>query len=371
MRKSRVLLAMPLVALAAWPIGSASADDPPPPNDAFASPTMIEALPFQEVVDTTTAEAGDPEDEIAQFACDSPPPSATVWYTVTVDVTQWIGLSSAPSTYSSGFNVLVDVGGELVCVGGGPVEIFFLAEAGVEYIIQVIDDQGDGGGNGGQLDVSAVSLGEPLPEACPGIAPNDPRLPPGLNLIVGTDDAETIEGTDGDDLIFAKGGDDVVNAGAGNDVIFGCDGGDTIDAGSGDDFIIGDSADFFGNPTSDSGGDDTILGGSGMDEIRGGPGDDTIDGGNSDDVIFANQGDDDVSGGNGDDLVIGGFGDDVVDGGNGADEVIGGPGSDELLGGNGADFLLGDYPNGRPDESPHTDTCDGGRGRNEVIACEA
>ncbi|MFT7649032.1 MAG: hypothetical protein ACI8Y4_003788 [Candidatus Poriferisodalaceae bacterium] len=82
------------------------------------------------------ATTGEPEDLAAQEACGSPPPDATVWYSLTVDETLRVLLSSVPPTYSSGFNVVVEGPGGFECVGGGPVEINFLADPGTTYLIQ-------------------------------------------------------------------------------------------------------------------------------------------------------------------------------------------------------------------------------------------
>ena len=369
MRRSRIALVLPF-ALVGVVVPVYTAQAAAPSNDLFVNSKPI-TPGFSEVIDTTEATAGEPEDAAGQAACDSPEPFATVWYTLTVDSTQWVTVSSVPPTYSSGFNVLVDHGPEgWECITGGPIETYFVAVPGVTYYVQVIDDQLDGGGNGGTLTFNAISGGEPEPEICPGLIPNDPQIPPGINRVFGTDGDDHLRGTKGDDLIIGLAGDDEIDGRGGNDIIFGCDGDDEIDGGKGDDFIIGDSADFFGNPTSTSGGDDEIDGGRGNDEIRGGPGDDEIDGGPGDDGLFGNQGNDEMDGERGDDFVVGGYGDDEVEGGPGNDMVFGAFGNDEVEGGRGDDFVSGDLPNGQEDPNPNHDECDGGRGNDELVFCE-
>lgn len=386
--RTRLTLATALAAAAvigpAGPSHAATA----PANDLFANATPI-VLDFAEQIDTTMATTGEPEDLAAKDACGSPPfdsplpPDATVWYSLTLpgDQPERVLISAVPPTFvTPGFNVVVDTPEGFVCVAGGPVETAFVAEPGVTYYIQSIDDQipedWDGSPdsldtvNGGTLNFSATSLGTPLPDVCPGIAPDDPQLPPGLNLIIGTDGDDELRGTSGDDLIFGLGGDDKINGRGGNDVIFGCGGDDEINGGDGDDFIIGDSADFFGDPTSTNGGDDEINGGRGDDEIRGGPGDDEMQGGAGFDGIFGNQGDDEINGGRDDDFVVGGFGDDTVNGGPGDDGVFGGFGDDTVNGGNGDDFVNGDAPNGQPDPNPNVDECNGGGGNDILEFCE-
>lgn len=368
MRRSRIALVLPFAFIGVV-VPSSVASAAAPANDLFADATPI-VLDFAEVVDTTEATAGEAEDLAAQAACNSPEPAATVWYTLTVDSVQWVILSSEPPTYSSGFNVVVDTGDGFECVAGGPVRTWFIGEPGVTYIIQSLDDQLDGGGNGGTLNFSATSGGAPEPEICPGLIPNDPFFPPGLNRVFGTEGPDHLRGTPGDDLIIGLGGDDVMRGLGGNDIIIGCDGDDTIRGGPGDDFIVGDSADFFGDPGSTSGGDDDIRGGPGNDEIRGGPGNDDIHGNAGDDGLFGNQGDDDMSGDGGDDFMGGGFGNDIVRGGGGSDFVSGGFGDDDLSGGGGDDFLTGDLPNGEEDPFPNEDTCNGNGGFDVLQFCE-
>ena len=367
MRRPSIALALPLALIGvALPTSAASAA--PPLNDAFLDAKPI-TLDFTEDVDTSEATNDDPEDEAARAACNAPTSDASIWYTLTVESTQWVILSSSLESYSSGANALIDTGDGFECIAGGPGGSYFIGEPGVTYYIQVIDDQLDGGGNGGDVTFSAVSGGEPEPEICPGLIPNDPGAPP-LNVIVGTDGHDVLRGTPGDDLIIGRAGDDDINGRGGNDVIIGCDGDDHIHGGGGDDVIFGDSFDFFGDPTSTSGGNDVIRGGPGDDEIRGGPGDDHIHGGSGDDGLFGNQGDDDISGNGGSDFLGGGFGNDLVTGNGGDDFVSGGFGDDELRGGGGDDFITGDLPNGQEDVDPNHDHCNGGGGTNEIVFCE-
>ncbi len=365
MRRSRIALVAPLAFIGVV-VPTSVASAAPPPNDMFINATPI-TLDFTEVVDTTEATADDPEDA-AGFSCGAPAVDASIWYRLTVDSTQWVIMSTSLDSYSTGANAFVYAGTDLECIAGGAGGSYFIAEPG-EYIIQVIDDQLDGGGNGGIVEVSFVSGGAPELEICPGVIPNDPGAPP-LNLIVGTEGDDVLKGTPGDDLIIGRGGDDYIKGRGGNDVILGCDGDDTIRGGAGDDVIFGDSLDFFGDPTSTSGGNDDIRGGKGNDEVRGGPGDDHIHGNAGDDGLFGNQGDDDIDGNGGNDFLGGGFGNDWVRGGGGDDFVSGGFGDDELRGGGVDDFITGDLPNGQEDPEPNHDHCKGGRGMNEIVFCE-
>ena len=386
MRRYRSALVIPIV-VGSTLAASSAAHATPPDNDLFAD-RMIVAAGDTVVVDTTEATTGEPEDFDAKEACGSPPfgvpdpPDATVWFSLTVPADEWILLSAAPPAFvTPGFNVLVDTGVGLTCETGGPVEQLFLARGGVEYLIQSIDDQipedwdgtpeGLDTEHGGILTMNVISLGAPGPEICPGIYTNDPRLPPGFNVIVGTDSDDVLDGTPGDDAIVGKDGNDTINGHGGNDFLFGCGGDDVVDGGDGDDMVIGDSADYFGDPTSTSGGNDTLTGGDGNDDVQGGPGNDDVAGNSGDDGVFGNQGDDIVNGNNGSDFLGGGYGNDVVNGGQGDDGVTGGPGDDRLNGGEGDDFMTGDFPNGMSDPTMNVDHCNGAQGDDEIIFCEA
>lgn len=155
-----------------------------------------------------------------------------------------------------------------------------------------------------------------LPAACP---PLDSAAPHGgYNLIVGTDDDDSLTGTEKPDLIFGLGGHDTIQGGNQDDCLVG---------GDGDDVIGGDR--------EGENGQDVLLGGPGRDEL---------------------------DGGNGKDLLHGGEDDDTLDGRNGQDEVRGGTGDDVLYGSNSTDLLHG---------GDGTDTCTGGRAPDVYVECEA
>ena len=342
----------------------------PPSNDTFEGRTVIQSLPFSEVLDTSEATT-DEFDAAAGAQCQGPPATdAAVWYEVTVTEDSIVTVDLSGTDYTAG--VLVFSGNPIQLEDCAPGGIEFFALAGVPHYLMIIDDQGDEGGNGGELHIAVDSFLPPMDEVCPGIFLDDPSVA-GLNVVMGTEGNDVLVGTNGPDLIVGLGGDDHISGLGGDDQIAGCDGDDTIDAGSGDDLVTGDSLDFFGDPGA-SGGNDIINGGSGNDELLGGAGDDTIDGGSGNDGVIGNQGDDYLNGGPGDDFVAGGFGEDHVDGGNGEDFVSGGWDSDTVIGGNGKDFLNGAAPAFGPGEEPDVgsvDVCVGENGKDEVINCEA
>jgi len=184
-----------------------------------------------------------------------------------------------------------------------------------------------------------------------------------LFLIVGTDQADTIDGKEGDDQIYG---------GAGNDILIGGPGADFMDGGLGDDTYFVDNADdrisedtlhegggidlvkatvsyrlpgaaddsqLFGVPGKadnrienltllDAGG---AINGSGNEYdnvISGNSFNNTLRGGDGNDSLFGFDGEDRLFGGDDNDLLSGGFKNDMLDGGSGADQMFGGDGDD-------------------------------------------
>jgi hypothetical protein len=145
---TRTVFAVPLV-VGALAFSGPAALAAAPSNDTFAGATAA-AIGFTEVLDTTAATT-DADDAQLNASCGAPATDASVWYSfidtgVIVDVSQ--------SSYSAG--VLVGVGsqGNLQSVTCGPFTVVFGATAGTTYYVLAIDDQGDGGGNGGLLNIS-------------------------------------------------------------------------------------------------------------------------------------------------------------------------------------------------------------------------
>ena len=131
--------------------------------------------------------------------------------------------------------------------------------------------------------------------------------------------------------------------GSGNDVIVGSNESDTLEGGAGVDFIFG------------QGGDDLIRGNGDIDYLYGEDGNDQVQGDSGDDVIYGGAGDDQLKGGsgsdvaygeNGNDRLLGGDGNDLLFGGNGIDALYGAAGADELNGGPDSDRFLDSYTNG-------------------------
>ena len=366
MNRRRGILVLSLF-LTVWLIpGTAMAD--PPSNDEVAGAVVIDALPFHATQDTTMATVSEAELAIAQ-QCQGPPDyAAGVWYTMTAPADGGFGIDGGATDYSVGFLVYAGTPDALELItcfpGGGPVFV----EAGTSYYILVIDDQGDGGGNGGTLDMHVFDLGA---ELCPGLFEADPVLASG-NLIMGTEDDDVLEGTSGRDIIIGLGGHDTIHALGGDDVVFGCDGDDHIDGGPGHDELHGDAFGYFGNPGYEGGGDDFVTGRGGNDLVWGGAGDDTLRGGTGHDFVVGHQGNDIVKGHRGNDDLLGGLGDDIIEGHKNDDFLSGGWGADVLKAGRGNDVMNGAPPAFGPGEDPEPDVpdeCLGGGGADIAFNC--
>lgn len=130
----------------------------PPSNDVFANASVV-TVGFSQVLDTTGATT-DSDDAQLNASCGAPATDASVWYAITgTDTAVVVGVSA--SNYSAG--VLVGVGsqGNLQTVACGPGAVSFFAAAGTTYYVLAIDDQVDGGGNGGSLNIQFSAIPPP------------------------------------------------------------------------------------------------------------------------------------------------------------------------------------------------------------------
>jgi hypothetical protein len=124
-----------------------------PVNDTYAGRTVIGTVPFTTTVDTSQATT-DADDAELNATCGAPATDASVWFEYTAAADSGLIIDVSASSYTAG--VLVGTGGPghwtiAVC---GPDAVFLPAVAGQTYAILAIDDQGDGGGNGGTLQMS-------------------------------------------------------------------------------------------------------------------------------------------------------------------------------------------------------------------------
>lgn len=126
-----------------------------PSNDLFANATVA-SVGFSETIDTTQATT-DADDAQLNSSCGAPATDASVWYAIQgTDQTVIVDVSA--SDYSAG--VLVGVGsqGNLATVSCGPGAVAFYAASGTTYYVLAIDDQTDGSGNGGSLNISFTEI---------------------------------------------------------------------------------------------------------------------------------------------------------------------------------------------------------------------
>lgn len=159
MRKTRALLAtmtltVPTV-LAASPALAAA-----PTNDVLAGATPI-SLGVSQVLDTTEATT-DADDVAVNLTCGAPATDASVWYSFTPTVDSPVIVDVSTSTYSAGVIIATGDAAGLTTIMCGPSTVVFAATAGTAYSILAFDDQFDGGGNGGTLDIS-LSVGPAAP----------------------------------------------------------------------------------------------------------------------------------------------------------------------------------------------------------------
>jgi Ca2+-binding RTX toxin-like protein len=176
---------------------------------------------------------------------------------------------------------------------------------------------------------------------------------PGDDLLVGSNDPQSMRsyagsdlvvGHDGGDRIKTGPGSDYADAGSGNDVLLGEAGRDWLRGGDGDDLIVGDEdydfvIEFDGDADFADGGNgnDTLWGDAAADVLIGAAGNDTLYGGDGADWL---SGDDFVGHASGADTLYGDNGADIIFGGNGNDLMVGGADADTVFGGTGADTLV-------------------------------
>lgn len=123
-----------------------------PSNDTYAGRTIISAIPFADLLDTSEATT-DADDVEINDGC-APATDASVWYelTLTTDATVLVEVSG--SDYSAGVLVATGSPGTFSTQACGPGAVPFEAVAGEPYAILVFDDQLDGEGIGGTLTIS-------------------------------------------------------------------------------------------------------------------------------------------------------------------------------------------------------------------------
>jgi hypothetical protein len=159
MRVARFVIAL-LVAPLWLTLQAQTAAAAPPTNDTFAGATPA-TIGFSQELDTTEATT-DADDAQLNATCGAPATDASVWYAFTTAADTGVVVDVSQSSYSAGVLVGVGTPGNLTTVTCGPGTATFRAAAGTTYYVLAIDDQFDGGGNGGTLRIS-FNPGPPPP----------------------------------------------------------------------------------------------------------------------------------------------------------------------------------------------------------------
>ena len=159
MKRFAILMSLSMTAslVAASPVLAAT-----PGNDLYAGRTVIGTLPFSETIDTTEATT-DADDVEANnpISCGAPATDASVWYEFVAANDAQMLLEVSGSDYSTGVIVATGSPGSFSLVTCGPGGAIFSVIAGETYAILAFDYQGDGGGNGGTLQIALDEIPPP------------------------------------------------------------------------------------------------------------------------------------------------------------------------------------------------------------------
>jgi hypothetical protein len=145
--------------IAAVGVGPAAAVAPS--NDTSAGAETIIGVPFSTTLDTTEATT-DADDTELNAVCGAPAMDASVWYSFIPTSDDFYLADASASDYSTGVFVAIGSPGSFEVLACGPGGAAFEGLAGQNYSIIVIDDQSDGGGNGGLMDLT-VDVAPPPP----------------------------------------------------------------------------------------------------------------------------------------------------------------------------------------------------------------
>lgn len=141
------------------PVGAAFAAAPT--NDTYEGRSVVPGVPYAATFDTSEATTDAADAELNE-QCGAPVTDASVWleYTAAEDGALLVGMAA---DYSTGAIVATGAPGAWEVQACAPEAVAFSATAGTTYTIVVFDDQYDGGGNGGSVDVS-IDVAPPTPE---------------------------------------------------------------------------------------------------------------------------------------------------------------------------------------------------------------
>jgi len=153
MRLVRCAAAAAVIVLGTVVATAAPAFAAAPGNDTYAGRTVVGSVPFSETVDTSEATT-DADDAELNAQCGAPATDASVWYQVTADADTGMVVDISQSSYSAGAIVATGSPGAWSLVDCAPGAVGWSAAAGEVYTILTFDDQLDGSGNGGTLNIT-------------------------------------------------------------------------------------------------------------------------------------------------------------------------------------------------------------------------
>ncbi len=133
-----------------------------PANDTYPNRQTI-AVGFTDTVGTTEATTDADDLDIAAGCLGVPALDASVWYSLTAAADMGIVVDVSASNYSAGVIIASGSLGSFTVEACGPGASAWSAVSGVTYTILVFDDQLDGAGNGGTLQIN-VAEAPPPPE---------------------------------------------------------------------------------------------------------------------------------------------------------------------------------------------------------------
>jgi hypothetical protein len=161
MKASRRLVAALAAAFTSVALAGSPAVAAPPTNDTFVGAETIAAVPFTTSLDTSEATTDADDDEL-NLPCGAPAMDASVWYSFTPTEDNAYLADVSASDYSAGVFVATGSPGSFNVLACGQLGAGWEATAGETYSIVVIDDQTDGSGNGGQMELT-VDVAPPPP----------------------------------------------------------------------------------------------------------------------------------------------------------------------------------------------------------------
>lgn len=155
-----------------------------PANDTYGGRVTVGALPYTATLDTSEATA-DADDADINAGCGAPATDASVWYQVTAATDTGLVADVSSSSYSAGAIVATGSPGAWNVLACAPGTVGWSAVAGETYTILVIDDQLDGGGNGGTLNLT-IDTTPPPPSVHITVDPVAKFFKDGSALVSGT-----------------------------------------------------------------------------------------------------------------------------------------------------------------------------------------